>query len=102
MTVSANQFTNPNITTTVPSSTSPNGPGGNTIVPTPATPNEWWKMLIALGIGAGGIWMISLFGSEDAAKWTALLVLLGIITYYETHGNKQFSGGLNDLLGNIK
>ena len=85
-----------------PSSPSPSGPGGNAIVPTPASPNQWWKMLIAIGIGASGIWMIQQFGSEDAARWTAFLVLLGIITYYETHNNHQFSSMLKDTLGNIK
>jgi hypothetical protein len=101
MTIGVNQLTNfaqPSVAT----DPSANGPGGNRIVPTPATPNEWWKMLIAIGIGAGGIWMVSMFGSEDAAKWTALLVLLGIITYYETHNNNQFSSELNALLGSIK
>lgn len=102
MTVSANQFSSTNIAPTVMSESAPNGPGGNQIVPTPATPNEWWKMLIAIGIGAGGIWVISVMGSEDAAKWTTVLVLLAIVTYYETHGNKQFSDGLTALLGSIK
>lgn len=86
----------------VPSSPAPNGPGGNNIVPTPASPNPWWKMLIAIGIGASGIWVISTLGSEEAAKWTAFFVVLAIITYYETHGNKQFSSMLNDTLGSLK
>jgi hypothetical protein len=58
-------------------------------------------MLIAVAVGASGIWMVSEFGSEDAAKWLALIVVFGIITYYETHGNKQFSQGLKDLTGAI-
>jgi hypothetical protein len=41
--------------------------------------------------------MVAEFGSEDAAKWTALLIIGGIITYYETHGNKRFSSGIKDL-----
>lgn len=102
MTVSSNQFSNPNIASTVPSNPQPNGPGGNTIVPTPATPNEWWKMLLATAIGAGGIWIVSTLGSEDSAKWLAFFVVLAIITYYETHGNKQFSNGVQELLGSIR
>lgn len=86
----------------VPSSPTPSGPGGNTIVPTPATPNEWWKMLLAIGIGAGGIWAISVMWDDDAAKWTAVLVLLAIVTYYETHNNNQFSSMLQSTLGMIK
>jgi len=85
----------------VPSSPSPSGPGGNPIVPTPATPNQWPKMLIAVAVGASGIWLVSTMFSEDAAKWLALIVLGGIVTYYETHGNKQFSQGLKDLTGAI-
>lgn len=83
-------------------SPSPSGPGGNPIVPVPATPNEWPKMLLATAIGAGGIWIISVMFSEDAAKWSAVLVLLAIITYYETHGNKKFSQGIQATLGQIK
>lgn len=89
-------------TEAVPSSPQPSGPGGNRIVPTPATPNEWWKMLIAIGIGAGGIWMVSTLGDEDSAKWLAFFVLLAIITYYETHNNKQFSTELTSILGSIR
>lgn len=102
MTVNINQTPIGPMATPVPSSPQPSGPGGNTIVPTPATPNEWWKMLIAIGIGAGGIWAISVMVDDDAAKWTAAIVLLAIVTYYETHGNKQFSTGLTDLLGGIR
>lgn len=88
--------------TTVPTSPQPNGPGGNAIIPTPATPTVWWKMFIAMGIGAGGIWLISELGDEEAAKWTAVLVVLGIATYYETHNNHQLSSGIQDLLGSIR
>lgn len=101
MTVNSNQlgiFAGP----VVPTTPVPNAPGGNTIVPTPATPNEWWKMLIALGIGASGIWMVQQFGSENAARWLALIVLGAIITYYETHNNHQFSSMLQSTLGQIK
>jgi len=87
---------------TVVTSPQPNGPGGNTIVPTPASPGEWPKMLLAIGVLAGGIWMVdSLFG-EDAAKWTSVIVLGAMVTYYETHGNKHFSQGLSDLTGVLK
>ena len=86
----------------VATSPQPNGPGGNPIVPTPATPSVWWKMFLAMGIGAGGIWLIAQMGSEEAAKWTALLAVLGIATYYETHNNHQLSSGIQDLLGSFK
>jgi len=81
-----------------PTTTSPpaSGPGGNPIVPTPATPNEWWKMLMAIGIVAGGIWVFSNF-NEDGAIWLAIIILGAIITYYETNGNNQFSSGITDL-----
>jgi hypothetical protein len=58
-------------------------------------------MLIAIAVGASGIWLISTMFSEDAAKWTALITVGAIITYYETHDNKQFSQGLKDLTGGI-
>lgn len=87
---------------TVPSSPPPNGPGGNPIVPTPATPNEWPKMLLAIGILSGGIWFVSLMADDDTAKWVAVLVILAMITYYETHGNKSFSTGIANLLGSIR
>jgi hypothetical protein len=102
MAVSSNQFNNIFATPIVPTSPAPNGPGGNTIVPNPSTPSDWWKMLLAMGIGAGGIWAISVMGSEDAAKWTAVLVLIAIVTYYETHGNQKFSSGIQTLLGSIQ
>jgi hypothetical protein len=86
----------------VPTSPNPGGPGGNPIVPTPATPNEWPKMIIAIAVGASGIWFIDSMFSENAAKWTAVIVLLGIVTYYETHGNKHFSQGITDLAGILK
>jgi len=86
----------------VPNSPLPSGPGGNPIVPTPATPNQWPKMIIAIAVGASLIWLISEFGSEEAAKWSAGLILLAIITYYETHGNKKFSEGIKDLSGVLK
>jgi hypothetical protein len=92
---------NSDFNTTTVTSPMPNGPGGNTIVPTPATANEWPKMLIAIAVGASGIWLISTMFSEDAAKWTALITLGGIVTYYETHGNQQFSQGLKDFTGAI-
>jgi hypothetical protein len=78
------------------------GPGGNPIVPNPATPNEWPKMLLAIGIMAGGVWAVSTFGSEEAGNWTAILVILAMVTYYETHGNKRFSSGLTSLLRSIR
>lgn len=77
------------------------GPGGNRIVPTPATPNEWPKMLIAIAIVSGGIWVISTF-NEEASLWIAGVLLLAMVTYYETHGNKQFSTGIQNLLGSIR
>jgi hypothetical protein len=101
MSMGANQLMNfaaPKVATSPPE----NGPGGNRIVPTPATPNEWWKMLLAIGIGAGGVWMVSVMADDDAAKWTAVIILLAMVTYYETHGNNQFSSGITDLLGSIK
>lgn len=80
----------------------PMGPGGaNPPTTTSASPNEWWKMLAAMGIGAGFIWAISAMFSEDAAKWTAVLTLLAIVTYYETHGNKRFSDAIQATFGQI-
>lgn len=86
----------PGTNTTVPS-----GPGGTNPPSTTASPNEWWKMLTAMGIGAGFIWAISTMFSEDAAKWTAVLTLLAIVTYYETHGNHQFSDAIQSTFGAI-
>jgi len=58
-------------------------------------------MLIAIAVGASGIWITAEFAGDNAAKWLALIVLGAIITYYETHGNKKFSQGLKDLTGAI-
>lgn len=92
-----------NINLGAPTVTSPQpaGPGGNTIVPVPATANEWPKMLIAIAILAGGVWVVSNF-NDEASMWVAGLVLLAMVTYYETHGNKRFSEGVKNLLGAIK
>lgn len=79
----------------------PSGPGGSSPPTSTAHPNEWWKMLAAMGIGAGFIWAISTMFSEDAAKWTAVLTLLAIVTYYETHGNHQFSNAIQSTFGAI-
>jgi len=80
----------------VPSSPSPSGPGGNPIVPTPATPNEWPKMVIAIIIVSGGIWFLSTF-NEQYATYLAIFTVLGMATYYELHNNHQFSNGIQDL-----
>ena len=88
---------------TVQTSPTPSGPGGNAIVPVPATPNDWPKMLLAMGILAGGLWTLSQVGvDEQYTTWLAVFIVLGIVTYYETHGNKKFSQGIQDLLGAIK
>jgi len=80
----------------------PNGPGGNAIVPTPATANEWPKMLLAIGIIAGGLWALSTMWDEKGATWLAVFIILGMLTYYETHDNKRFSQGITAVLGAIK
>ena len=84
-----------------PNSPLPSGPGGNPIVPTPASPSEWPKMLIAIAVGASGIWFVSSMAGDNAAKWLALIVLGAIVTYYETHGNQKFSQGLKDLTSTL-
>jgi uncharacterized membrane protein YgcG len=78
-------------------SPAPSGPGGNPIVANPATPNEWPMMLIGIVILTSAVWLSSLF-SEEASLWVAVLLLLAMVTYYETHGNKRFSTGLQNLL----
>lgn len=80
----------------VPTSPQPAGPGGNRIVPTPATPNDWPKMLLAIAVVAGGLWFLSTW-SEQYATYAAILIVLGMVTYYETHGNQKFSQGIKDL-----
>lgn len=90
-----------NFATVTPNSSPGNGPGGNAIVPTPASPSDWPKMLLAIGALAGFVWITSAFGGEDASKWIAAILLLAIITWYETHGNNQFSNGLKALTGSI-
>jgi hypothetical protein len=77
-----------------------NGPGGNPIVPTPATPNEWPKMLLAMAVVSGGLWALSTF-SEQYATYLAIFIVLGMVTYYETHGNKSFSQGIKDVVSVI-
>lgn len=87
----------------VATSNMPSGPGGNPIVPVPAVPNEWPKMLLAIGIISGGLYFLSAVGVDSkGTTWLAVFIVLGMITYYETHGNKRFSTGLQDLLGVIK
>ena len=51
---------------------------------------------MAMGIVAGGIWVFSTF-NEDGALWLAIIILGAIVTYYEMHGNNQFSSGITDL-----
>ncbi|HEY7419292.1 MAG TPA: hypothetical protein VH593_29180 [Ktedonobacteraceae bacterium] len=80
----------------VPTSPPANGPGGNPIVPTPATPSQWPKMLIAIVIVSGGIWFLSTF-NEQYATWLAIITVGGMATYYELHNNHQFSNGISDL-----
>ena len=83
-------------TPVVPTSPNPSGPGGNTIVPTPATPSDWPKMILAIAVISGGLWFLSTF-NEQYATYAAIVVVLAMVTYYETHGNKRFSTGLKDL-----
>lgn len=90
-----------NLASVTPNATPANGPGGNSIVPTPASPSDWPKMLLAIGALAGFVWFANALGGEDASKWIAIILLLAIVTWYETHGNQQFSNGLKALTGNI-
>lgn len=90
------------LTSTVLTSDPPNGPGGNRIVPNPATPNDWPKMLLAIGIIAGGLWALSTVWDERGTTWLAVIIILGMLTYYETHDNKRFSQGIQAILGAIK
>ena len=80
----------------VPNSPPPNGPGGNPIVSQPAHPNDWPKMLLAMATVSVGLWALSTF-NEQYATYLAILIVLGMMTYYETHGNKRFSSGLKEL-----
>jgi len=58
-------------------------------------------MLLAIAVVSGGIWMVGELGNESAAKWLAFFIILGMVTYYETHGNKKFSQGIKDLVSVI-
>jgi len=58
-------------------------------------------MLLAIGVISSGLWFISTMFDEQAAKWTAVLALGGIVTYYELHNNHQFSSSLQAVASSV-